>query len=147
MIAVTLACLNRLATWLTLRRIRAQAIILLVCLWSAALVDFSNVGLQDRSGNIKFQDFLVFYTSGKLVMQHHSDQLFDPQVQSREIQAVLGRPTQIQLPNMYGPQVGFVFSLFGRMPNKEKTNPTWGPYMLGNWICVGRPRTACISRD
>jgi hypothetical protein len=116
MIAVTLACLNRLATWLTLRRIRAQAIILLVCLWSAALVDFSNVGLQDRSGNIKFQDFLVFYTSGKLVMQHHSDQLFDPQVQSREIQAVLGRPTQIQLPNMYGPQVGFVFSLFGRMP-------------------------------
>ena len=115
MIAVILVWLNKLANWLTPRRIRAQAIILAVCLWSVAIVDFSSHGLQDRAGNIKFQDFLVFYTSGELVMQHRSDELFDPQVRGREIQTVLGHSTQVQLPAMYGPQVGLFFALFSQV--------------------------------
>jgi hypothetical protein len=115
MIAGILACLNQLANWLTLRRIRAQAIILCICLWSVAAVDFSSHGLLDRAGNIKFQDFLVFYTSGKLVMQHRSDRLFDPQVRIQKIQTVVGYPTQVQLPAVYGPQVGLFFSFFSRL--------------------------------
>ena len=107
--------LNKLANCLTPRRIRAQAIILMVCLWSGAIVDFSTSGTLDRVGNIKFQDFLVFYTSGKLVRQHRSNELFNQRTEAQETQALLERPAQIQLPTVYGPQVGFFFSPFSRM--------------------------------
>jgi hypothetical protein len=84
--------LFKFANWLTPRRIRAQAIILAVCLWSGAIVDFSTSGLLDRVGNIKFQDFLVFYIEGKLVAQHRTSELFDPHTEAREIQILLESP-------------------------------------------------------
>ena len=46
--------------WLTPRRLRAQAIVLALCLWGVCAVDFATPGLFDRAGNIKFQDFLQF---------------------------------------------------------------------------------------
>ncbi|SRR6266496_1778909 len=105
-----------LANWLTPRRVRAHAMILAVCLWSGAIVDFSTFGLIDRAGNIKFQDFLVFYVAGKLVGQHRAGELFDPRVQIHETEVVLGHPTPVRLPDVYGPQVGLFFSPFSRMP-------------------------------
>lgn len=95
--------------WLTPNRIRAQAIILALCLWSVCALDFATPGLLDRAGNIKFQDFLPSYISAQLVGQGRADELYDQQVMSDSVQAVVGQPTRVRLPNLYGPQVGLLF--------------------------------------
>ena len=61
------AWINSAANWLTPNRIRAQAIVLALCLWGVCAVDFATPGLFDRAGNIKFQDFLQFYISARLI--------------------------------------------------------------------------------
>jgi hypothetical protein len=101
--------------WLNPRRLRAQAIVLAVCLWGVCAVDFTAPGPFDRAGNIKFQDFLPFYISARLVARHRSDQLYDPQVQAAEMQAIIGQSTQVRVPNLYGPQVGLVLAPFARV--------------------------------
>ena len=53
-------------------RLRAQAIVLAVCLWSVCAVDFATPGLFDRAGNIKFQDFLPDYVSAQLIAHGRS---------------------------------------------------------------------------
>src|ERR1022692_228792 len=54
---------------LTRRRLRVHAILLAICAWSVIGADFATSGLLDRAGNIKFQDFLQFYISAKLIRQ------------------------------------------------------------------------------
>ncbi len=95
--------------WLNPRRLRAQAIVLVVCLWGVCAFDFATSGPFDRAGNIKFQDFLPFYISARLVAQHRSDHLYNVGVQASEMQAIIGQPTQVLVPNLYGPQVGLAF--------------------------------------
>ena len=73
-----------LANWLTPRRIRAQATILALCLWTVCAVDFATPGLFDRAGNIKFQDFLSFYISGKLIAKGQAADLYDRQHREAE---------------------------------------------------------------
>src|SRR5947209_4570606 len=66
----TLSPTTRFVGWLTPSRLRAQALVLALCLWGVFAIDFATTGLFDRAGNIKFQDFLPFYISAKLVAQH-----------------------------------------------------------------------------
>jgi hypothetical protein len=94
---------------LTPRRLRAHAIVLALCLWGAAAVDYATPGIFDRAGNIKFQDFLPLYVSARLIAQGHADQLYDPPVISGAIHAVVGAQPQLRLPYLYGPQVGLLF--------------------------------------
>ena len=54
-----------------------MAIILVFCLWSVCLVDYAKPGIFDRAGNIKFQDFLQFPISARLIASGHGDQLYD----------------------------------------------------------------------
>jgi hypothetical protein len=113
------APLNSAAAWLTPRRIRAQAIVLAICLWGVCAVDFATPGLFDRAGNIKFQDFLPFYISARLISQGRSDQLFNDQIAIDEMRVILyqpnedrpkeSQPIRVRLPFTYGPQVGLVF--------------------------------------
>ncbi len=95
--------------WLSPRRIRAQAIVLALCLWGVCAVDFATPGLFDRNGNIKFQDFLPFYISARLIAQHRSAELYDETIQHQELQRIVGQPTQVRLSSLYGPQVGLFF--------------------------------------
>lgn len=95
--------------WLTGRRIGAHAIILAICLWGAFAVDFSTPGVFDRAGNIKFQDFIQFYISATLIRGHRSADLFSQRVADEEFRAIVGQPTPVRLPTVYGPQVGFLF--------------------------------------
>jgi len=97
------------ANWLTPRRIRAHATILALCVWSVYAVDFATPGMFDRTGNIKFQDFLPLYVSAQLIAHSRASELYDQQVIAESIQAVVGRPTRVRLPNLYGPQVGLLF--------------------------------------
>lgn len=97
------------ARWLTLRRLRAQAIVLAFCLWGVCAIDFSTAGLFDRAGNVKFQDFLPFYISARLVAQHRSAELYDHTVTQREMLAIVRDPTRVRLTYLYGPQVALFF--------------------------------------
>ena len=95
--------------WLTPRRLRAQAIVLALCLWGVCAVDFASPGLFDRAGNIKFQDFLPFYISARLVTQHRAGELYDQKIQADEMQSIVQRPNRVVIPSLYGPQVGLLF--------------------------------------
>jgi hypothetical protein len=96
------------AKWLTLRRIRAQAMLFALCLWGVCAVDFATPGLFDRAGNIKFQDFLQFYISARLIGEGRNAQLYDQHVADQEMRALVGE-TRVHLPTVYGPQVGLLF--------------------------------------
>jgi hypothetical protein len=111
---------SNLAALLTPRRLRAQAIVLALCLWGTCAVDFATPGPFDRAGNIKFQDFIQFYISARLIAQGRSNQLFDPQVAFDEMHSILresgdDRPTRARLPTVYGPQVGLLFVPLSRL--------------------------------
>lgn len=97
------------ARWLTPRRLRAQAIVLALSLWGVCLVDFATPGLFDRAGNIKFQDFLPFYISARLIAQHRAAELYNPAITRSEILDIVHGPTRVRLTYLYGPQVALLF--------------------------------------
>jgi hypothetical protein len=97
------------ANWLTPRRIRAHAVILALGLWGVCAVDFGTPGFFDRAGNIKFQDFLPFYISAQLIAQGRATDLYNAQVTRESMQAIIGQPTHVLLPNLNGPQMGLFF--------------------------------------
>jgi len=99
------------ANWLNPRRLRAQAIVLALCMWGVCAVDFATPGLFDRAGNIKFQDFLPLYVSARLIVEGRASALYDQHAIADAMQAVVGQSTNnerthVLLPNLYGPQVG-----------------------------------------
>lgn len=97
------------ASCLTPRRLRAQAIILGLCLWGVCIADFSTPGIFDRAGNIKFQDFLQFPIAARLISQGRAAELYQPQILDQHIAAVVGHPTRVHLEYYYGPQVALPF--------------------------------------
>jgi Glycosyltransferase family 87 len=108
------AWIESAAKWLTPRRIRAQALVLALCLWGVCAVDFATPGLFDRVGNIKFQDFLQFYISSRLIRDGRikdgrTSQLYDQRVADTEMAAIIGKQDRVRLPTVYGPQVGLLF--------------------------------------
>lgn len=105
----------RLASAITPARIRAHALILALCLWGVCAVDFATSGLIDRSGNLKFQDFLPIYISARMITQHRAAGLYDPVIVAREVQAIAARPG-LRLPFLYGPQVGLCFVPLAKLP-------------------------------
>ena len=74
------------------QRIRAMAIILVFCLWSVCLVDYAKPGIFDRAGNIKFQDFLQFPISARLIASGHVHQRRDFTLKRCEVIAPEQRP-------------------------------------------------------
>jgi hypothetical protein len=83
-------------------------------LWGVCAVDFATPGLFDRSGNIKFQDFLPFYVSAQLITEGRARDLYDPEVTAFAMQSVVRQPNRVLLPNLYGPQVGLFFEPLAR---------------------------------
>lgn len=104
------------ANWLTRPRIRAQAIVLALCLWGVCAVDYATPGLFDRAGNVKFQDFLVLPISARLIAQGRTSELYDNAILAREIRSIVGRDTNLQLQYFYGPQVALPFLPFVHLP-------------------------------
>jgi hypothetical protein len=110
---------RRLACWLTPRRLRAQAIVLALCLWAVCAADFATPGPFDRAGNIKFQDFLPLYVSAHLIQQGRANEIYNQQIIADAIQTLISQTNNrepisvvhpnLVLPNLYGPQVGLFF--------------------------------------
>ena len=102
------------ANWLNPRRLRAQAIVLAVCMWGVCAVDFATPGLFDRAGNIKFQDFLPLYVSARLIARDAPPFSTTSGLRQTQCKPSVGQPTHSQtkhvlLPNLYGPQVELLF--------------------------------------
>jgi len=111
---------SNFAALLTPRRLRAQALVLALCLWGICALDFATPGPFDHAGNIKFQDFLPFYISARLLAQGRSHQLFNQQIAFDQMHAILresgdDRPTRVRLASVYGPQVGLCFVPLSRL--------------------------------
>jgi len=100
--------------WLTPRRLRAQAATLALVLWGVCAADYATPGLFDRAGNLKFQDFIQFPISARLIAQGRSAELYDDRVLAEGIRAIIGHPTTIDLRYFYGPQVALPFVPFVR---------------------------------
>lgn len=117
-------------------RIWAMAIMLAASLWGVCLVDFATTGLFDRAGNIKFQDFLQFAISARLIANGRAGQLYDDQVLAREIRATVGRDTRVYLQYFYGPQVAIAFIPLSSLPFLAQAG-TWATLSLAIYFaCV-----------
>jgi hypothetical protein len=103
------------AEWLTPSRVRAHAIVLAASLWGVCAVDFATPGLFDRAGNIKFQDFLPLYVSAQLIGQNRAAEIYEPQVVSDSVRAIVPQATTVRLPYLYGPQVAFLVAPLARL--------------------------------
>ena len=118
------------------QRIRAMAIILVFCLWSVCLVDYAKPGIFDRAGNIKFQDFLQFPISARLIASGHGDQLYDDEVLAREIRATTGRDTNVYLQYFYGPQVALPFIKLASLPFLTQAEIWVALSLLMYFVCI-----------
>jgi len=112
---------------LTQRRLRAQAVVLVICFWGVLIVDFATPGLFDRAGNIKFQDFLPLYISGHLVAEHRAIDLYNRGVQQTEIHSLIHESPRVDVPYLYGPQVGLVVRPFAKLAF---------PAAARLWVCL-----------
>jgi hypothetical protein len=97
------------ASWLNPRRLRAQAMLLAVCLWGVCAFNYSTPGLFDRAGNIKFQDFFQFPVSANLIAQGRANELYNPEILTNALRALAGPDTRVRLQYFYGPQVALPF--------------------------------------
>jgi Glycosyltransferase family 87 len=96
-------------SWLTPRRVRAQAVVLAICLWGICAIDYATPGVFDGAGNIKFQDFLQFPIAAHLIAQGRATQLYDDRVLADGIRTIVGKDTNTYLQYFYGPQVALPF--------------------------------------
>jgi hypothetical protein len=130
------AWIESAAKWLTPRRIRAQAIVLGLCLWGVCAVDFATPGLLDRAGNIKFQDFLPLYVSAQLIAHGRTTELYDQQVVAQAEHAVVDQSDRVRLPNLYGPQVGLMLVPLARFSFPVAARIWVGTSLLVFFGCV-----------
>lgn len=106
----------RLSAKLTVRRIRVQASLLLLCTVTLYGIDIATPGLKDRVGYLKGTDFLQFYTAGSLANQKRGDALYDPAANVREAQRRVPEAVDVIYFPFYGPQVSLLFAPFARLP-------------------------------
>src|ERR1035438_10414121 len=105
-----------IATWLTAERLRAQGIVLALCLWSVYLWNIAAPGLFDRAGNLKGTDFLHFYTLGSLALAHRGADLYNSQAQSELAAQRIPAAAGIQYLPVNPPQVSLLFAPFALLP-------------------------------
>ena len=119
---------------LTSRRIRSHAIVLALCFWGVFAVDYATPSVFDRQGNVKFQDFLQFPISARLIAQGRARELYDDHVLAHEIRTTVGRDTSIYLQYFYGPQVALLFVPFTSMPFLA-ASVLWSALSLALYAC------------
>src|ERR1700729_1662192 len=104
-----------IATWLTAERLRAQGIVLALCLWSVYLWNIAAPGLRDRAGNLKGTDFLHFYTLGSLALANRGVDLYNLQTKAELAGGRVSAAAGIRYLPLYPPQVSILFAPFARL--------------------------------
>ena len=101
------------AAWINQHRIRVHAILLVLCLWGVCAADYATPGIFDRAGNIKFQDFIQFPISARLIAEGRISSLYDTQVLNQQIRAIAGN-TKAYLEFYQAPQIVLPFMALSR---------------------------------
>jgi alpha-1,2-mannosyltransferase len=110
-----LMIIDRAASWLTAKRLRAHGMILAFGLWSVYLWNMATPGLFDRAGNLKGTDFLHFYTLGSLALTHRGADLYNLQAQSELVAQHVPAAAGIRYLPLYPPQASIFFAPFARL--------------------------------
>lgn len=140
----SISWIDSIASWLTPRRIRSQAIVLAACLWGVCAVDYATPGLFDRAGNIKFQDFLQFPIAARLIAQGRASELYDDRALADGIRAIIGRDTNVvYLEYFYGPQVALPFFPFRHFSFLTQASIFAALSLLAYFTCVYLLWKAC----
>jgi alpha-1,2-mannosyltransferase len=101
-----------IASWFTIRRLRAHGTVLALCLWSVYLWNMTTPGLLDRGGNLKGTDFLHFYTLGSLGFNHRGADLYNMRAQAALAAQLVPAAAGIRYLPLYPPQVSLFFAVF-----------------------------------
>jgi alpha-1,2-mannosyltransferase len=133
------------ASWLTPRRLRAQAIVLALCTWAVFAFDFSAPGFFDRAGNIKFQDFLPLYVSARVIAEGHTGDLYNESAIASNIQTITGTPARVRLPNLYGPQMGLAFVSLAHFSFPAAARIWVALSLLGYILCIWLIWKSCLA--
>jgi hypothetical protein len=146
----TPAWLAEAAAWLTPRRLRAQAILLAVCLWGVCAIDFATPGLYDRAGNIKFQDFLPLYVSSRMIAQGRAGELYEQGTVAAETRSAIhqidtSRSPRAVLPNLYGPQVSLLLVPLARLSFLAAAGIWVILSLLAFFVCRSLVWKSCLS--
>jgi len=143
--------LESFARWLTLRRVRAHAAVLAICLWGVCAADFFPAGPFDRAANIKFQDFLSFYISGRLIAEHRAVDLYNDDVRREEMFKIVvppdvvetvsppttHTPIQVRLPYLYAPQFALIFVPLSQLKFLDSAGVWVALNLLLYFACIG----------
>jgi glycosyl transferase family 87 len=114
-----MACIVGIGTfssWLTKRRLRAQGMVLVLCLWSVYIWNISTPGLRDRSGMIKGADFIHLYTLGSVALTHRADDLYNADAQAVLTSQRVPAASGIRYIPLYPPQVSVFFAPLASLP-------------------------------
>lgn len=123
--------------WLTTRRLRAQGLCLALGLWGIYAWVLATPGLRDRTGHVKGNDFLHFYTLGMLAREHRGVDLYNPAEQTKLLgERIPAAAHTVYLP-MYGPQVSILFSPFAALP--------YGTALALWWLCSTALYAVCVN--
>jgi hypothetical protein len=106
---------QKVAAWLSAKRLRAHGLILALSLWSVYTSNMATPGLLDRSGNLKGTDFLHFYTLGSLALAHRGADLYNLDAQSILAAQRVPAASDIRYLPLYPPQVSIFFAPFARL--------------------------------
>lgn len=107
--------LNKAASFLTARRLRAHGLVLALCLWSIYFWNISTPGLLDRGRNVKGTDFLHFYTLGSLAIAHRGGELYNSEAQSSLAAVRAPQAAGMHYLPVYPPQLSIFFAPFAHL--------------------------------
>ena len=102
--------------WLNTRRLRAQALVLALCLWGTCAWIMTAPGVVGRNGLLKGTDFLHFYTLGSLALEHRGADLYDTTAQSKLAAPRVPDAGTLFFVALYGPQASLLFAPLAALP-------------------------------
>jgi len=108
---------RRLAALATAKRLMVWGAGLLGVSWFIYIHTISTPGLVDRIGRFKGTDYIQFYVTGSLVLDHRTDALFDPEAHLAQGRRRIHPDLQLFAPHPnYGPQVALAFAPLALLP-------------------------------
>ena len=126
---------------MTIKRLRAYAILMAATLWSVWVVDLSIEGPVDRLGKVKGTDFLQFYAAGSLVRDRRWNDLYDVRALYGVTRAIAPTSQETLFLPVQSPQLALLFAPFARFPYPVALTiwlGTIGVLYAGSCLALGR---------
>jgi alpha-1,2-mannosyltransferase len=130
--------------WLNRRRLQAQALVLVVCLWGVYAWVLATPGVLDRNHLVKGTDFIHFYAIGSLALEHRGDALYDIPAQTELLAQRVPEAGHVRYLPLYGPQVSLLFAPLAKLPYGYALILWWLATMAIYGSCVYAIWSICL---